>query len=202
MLAALEHLEHERTTVACNKFYARRPADLAELERRLRERRLHRSVAIPHDRQLATMLDSGTYELDALERTTRTGAEAARARGGRTARLMRARANARGWPRRERRSPRWPLVAAALAGAAIASRGPDVPADAQRRMERAERQVVRSQRALSDSEVEAERLRRGLVSARRQARRVARDNARVENELRQLRGASPAPNPRSRAIPR
>ena len=81
------------------------------------------------------------------------------------------------------------LVAAALAGAAIASRGPDVPADAQRRMERAERQVVRSQRALSDSEVEGERLRRGLVSARRQARRVARDNARVENELRQLRRA-------------
>jgi MinD-like ATPase involved in chromosome partitioning or flagellar assembly len=71
VLAALEHLEHERTTVACNKFYARRPADLAELERRLRERRLHRSVAIPHDDQLATMLDSGTYELDALERTTR-----------------------------------------------------------------------------------------------------------------------------------
>jgi MinD-like ATPase involved in chromosome partitioning or flagellar assembly len=72
VLAALEHLEHERTTVACNKFYARRPADLAELERRLRERRLHRSVAIPHDQQLAAMLDSGTYELDALERTTRT----------------------------------------------------------------------------------------------------------------------------------
>jgi hypothetical protein len=81
------------------------------------------------------------------------------------------------------------LVAAALGGAASASRGPDVPADVQRRMERAERQVVRSQRALSDSEVEGERLRRGLVSARRQARRVARDNARVENELRQLRRA-------------
>ena len=76
------------------------------------------------------------------------------------------------------------LVAAALAGAAIASRGPDVPADAQRRMERAERQVVRSQRAPSDSEVEGERLR--LVAARRQARRPARDDARVENELRQL----------------
>ena len=71
VLAALEHLEHERTIVACNKFYARRPADLAELERRLRERRLHRSVAIPHDDQLATMLDTGTYQLDALERTTR-----------------------------------------------------------------------------------------------------------------------------------
>jgi MinD-like ATPase involved in chromosome partitioning or flagellar assembly len=71
VLAALEHLEHERTTVACNKFYARGPGDLRELERRLRERRLHRSVAIPYDDQLAAMLDSGSYQLDPLERTSR-----------------------------------------------------------------------------------------------------------------------------------
>ena len=71
VLAALDHLHHERTTVAANKFHARGAADLRELERRLRERRLHRSIAIPHDDQLATMLDSGTYELDALGRTTR-----------------------------------------------------------------------------------------------------------------------------------
>jgi MinD-like ATPase involved in chromosome partitioning or flagellar assembly len=71
VLAALEHLEHERTTVAANKFHARGAADLRELERRLRERRLHRSIAIPHDDQLAAMLDTGTYELDALTRTTR-----------------------------------------------------------------------------------------------------------------------------------
>ena len=71
MLAALEHLEHEHTTVACNKFYARGPGDLTELERRLRERRLHRSVGIPYDEQLAGMLDTATYQLDALERPTR-----------------------------------------------------------------------------------------------------------------------------------
>ena len=71
VLASLEHLEHERTTVAANKFHARGVADLRELERRLRERRLHRSIAIPHDDQLAAMLDTGTYELDALARTTR-----------------------------------------------------------------------------------------------------------------------------------
>jgi len=71
VLAALEHLEHERTTVACNKFYARGPADLRELERRLRERRLHRNVAIPYDDQLAAMLDTGSYQLDALKRTSR-----------------------------------------------------------------------------------------------------------------------------------
>jgi MinD-like ATPase involved in chromosome partitioning or flagellar assembly len=72
VLEALRHLEHERTTVACNKFYARGPADLNELERRLRERRLHRSVAIPHDDQLAVMLDTGTYQLEALQRPSRT----------------------------------------------------------------------------------------------------------------------------------
>jgi MinD-like ATPase involved in chromosome partitioning or flagellar assembly len=71
VLAALEHLEHERTTVAANKFHARGPADLRELERRLRERRLHRSVAIPYDDQLAAMLDTGTYDVDALARNTR-----------------------------------------------------------------------------------------------------------------------------------
>jgi MinD-like ATPase involved in chromosome partitioning or flagellar assembly len=71
VLAALEHLEHERTTVVANKFHSRGPADLSELERRLRERRLHRSVAIPYDERLAAMLDTGTYELGALARATR-----------------------------------------------------------------------------------------------------------------------------------
>jgi hypothetical protein len=71
LLAALEDLEHERTTVAANKFYPRGPADLRELQRRLRELRLHRSVAIPHGDQVAAMLDTGIYELDALARTTR-----------------------------------------------------------------------------------------------------------------------------------
>jgi MinD-like ATPase involved in chromosome partitioning or flagellar assembly len=71
VIAALEHVEHERTTVACNKFYARGPGDVRELERLLRERRLHRSVAIRYDDQLATMLDTATYQLEALERTTR-----------------------------------------------------------------------------------------------------------------------------------
>jgi MinD-like ATPase involved in chromosome partitioning or flagellar assembly len=71
VLAAFEHLEHEHTTVACNKFYARGQGDLRELERRLRARRLHDSIAIPHDQQLAGMLDTATYQLDALERPTR-----------------------------------------------------------------------------------------------------------------------------------
>jgi hypothetical protein len=68
VVEALAQLEHERTTVAANKLYAGREADLGELERRL-----HRSVAIPHDEQLAAMLDAGTYQLEALARTTRMG---------------------------------------------------------------------------------------------------------------------------------
>ena len=71
VLTALQLLDHERTIVAANKFYARKAADLRELERRLRERRLHRSVAIPYDDQLAAMLDTATYQLGALERTSR-----------------------------------------------------------------------------------------------------------------------------------
>ena len=47
VFTALQHLHHERTIVAANKFHARRAADLRELERRLRERRLPRPIAIP-----------------------------------------------------------------------------------------------------------------------------------------------------------
>jgi hypothetical protein len=71
LLAALEHLHHERTTVVANKPDGRGLADVRELERRLRERRLHWSVAIPYDDQLAAMLDSASYQLDVLERTSR-----------------------------------------------------------------------------------------------------------------------------------
>ena len=38
---------------------------------RFRAEHLHRTVTIPYDEQLATMLDSGTYTLDALGRPTR-----------------------------------------------------------------------------------------------------------------------------------
>jgi hypothetical protein len=40
-------------------------------EQRFRAQRLHRTVAIPYDEHLATMLDCGTYTLDALGRNTR-----------------------------------------------------------------------------------------------------------------------------------
>jgi MinD-like ATPase involved in chromosome partitioning or flagellar assembly len=70
VLEALSHLQHDRTTVAVNKSHLRSP-DVRLIEDRFRAQHLHRAVTIPYDEQLATMLDTGTYTLDALERPTR-----------------------------------------------------------------------------------------------------------------------------------
>jgi MinD-like ATPase involved in chromosome partitioning or flagellar assembly len=70
VLEALSHLQHSRTTVALNKSRPRSP-DVRLVEERFRAERLHRSVTIPYDEQLATMLDSGSYSLEALGRPTR-----------------------------------------------------------------------------------------------------------------------------------
>jgi len=70
VLDALSHVQHDHTTVAINKT---RPGSSAVgvIEDRFRAEHLHRAVTIPHDDRLATMLDSGTYALDALGRSTR-----------------------------------------------------------------------------------------------------------------------------------
>jgi MinD-like ATPase involved in chromosome partitioning or flagellar assembly len=70
VLQALEHVQHDHTTVAINKS---RHGSLAveTIEDRFRAERLHRAVTVPFDERLATMLDSGTYTLDALGRGTR-----------------------------------------------------------------------------------------------------------------------------------
>ena len=70
VLGALSHLQHERTTVAINRSRLDSRA-VATIEDRFRAERLHRAVTIPQDEQLAAMLDSGTYALDALGRDTR-----------------------------------------------------------------------------------------------------------------------------------
>jgi MinD-like ATPase involved in chromosome partitioning or flagellar assembly len=70
VLEALSHLQHDRTTVAINKSRVR-SRDVALIEERFRAEHLHRSVTIPYDEQLATMLDSATYTLEALTRPTR-----------------------------------------------------------------------------------------------------------------------------------
>ena len=48
-----------------------RAGDLSVVEQRFRDEHLHRCVSIPQDTQLAAMLDSGHYSLDALSRSTR-----------------------------------------------------------------------------------------------------------------------------------
>ncbi|MGH8574589.1 MAG: hypothetical protein ACREX8_18740, partial [Gammaproteobacteria bacterium] len=71
VLAALDHVEHERTTVLLNKARSRAPADHRLIEEHFRAQRLHRSVVLPYDEQLQLMLDSGTFSLDGLSRPIR-----------------------------------------------------------------------------------------------------------------------------------
>ena len=59
-----------RTTVMVNKSRLR-PADARAVEQRLCGRHSQRAVTIPYDEQLATMLDSGAYALEALDSSTR-----------------------------------------------------------------------------------------------------------------------------------
>ena len=70
VLEALSLLQHDRTTVVINKSLLR-SADVRVIEERFRAEHLHRSVTIPHDDQLAVMLDTGAYDLGALKRRSR-----------------------------------------------------------------------------------------------------------------------------------
>ncbi len=70
VLDALAHVKHDRTTVVLNKSILR-GADVSTVEDRFRAEHLHRSVTIPFDDQLASMLDCGRYTLGGLERPTR-----------------------------------------------------------------------------------------------------------------------------------
>jgi MinD-like ATPase involved in chromosome partitioning or flagellar assembly len=70
VLGALSHLQHEHTTVAINRSQLDSVA-VDAIEDRFRAEHLHRAVTLPYDDQLATMLDSGTYSLEALQAHTR-----------------------------------------------------------------------------------------------------------------------------------
>jgi MinD-like ATPase involved in chromosome partitioning or flagellar assembly len=70
VLEALQHLRHDHATVAINKSLVH-PDDSEVIEDRFRAEHLHRAVTIPYDGELATMLDSGTYSLEALRGRTR-----------------------------------------------------------------------------------------------------------------------------------
>jgi MinD-like ATPase involved in chromosome partitioning or flagellar assembly len=67
VLEALRHVRHDHATVAINKAFGHPAA----VEDRFRAEHLHRAVTIPYDDELATMLDCGTYSLEALRRDTR-----------------------------------------------------------------------------------------------------------------------------------
>jgi MinD-like ATPase involved in chromosome partitioning or flagellar assembly len=71
VLDALEHLQHDRTTVVVNKAKPSSGPELSAVDECFRQQRLHRSVTIPYDERLALMLDSGTYSLEALGRRSR-----------------------------------------------------------------------------------------------------------------------------------
>lgn len=70
VLDALAHMKHDRTTVVLNKSIMR-SREVAIVEQRFRAEQLHRTVTIPLDAQLATMLDCGRYALGPLARPSR-----------------------------------------------------------------------------------------------------------------------------------
>jgi len=70
VLEALSYVRHDHTTVAINKA-ATGSVSVDTIEDRFRAEHLRRAVTIPFDERLATMLDSGTYSLEALGRRTR-----------------------------------------------------------------------------------------------------------------------------------
>jgi MinD-like ATPase involved in chromosome partitioning or flagellar assembly len=68
---ALDQLDHERTTVVVNRSHPRLAPELRAIEECLARRGARRAVTVPDDRRLATMLHTGTYSLEALDRKTR-----------------------------------------------------------------------------------------------------------------------------------
>jgi MinD-like ATPase involved in chromosome partitioning or flagellar assembly len=66
---ALGHLGLERATLVLNKVDGR--AAQRATERQFSRERIAQRVAVPADLQLKTMLDSGTFSLSGLERSTR-----------------------------------------------------------------------------------------------------------------------------------
>lgn len=74
VLGALRHLQGEQASkliVVLNQAPRRGSGDREVIEDEFRRQRVGRLVTIPYDLRLRTMLDSGTYTVDALERGTR-----------------------------------------------------------------------------------------------------------------------------------
>jgi MinD-like ATPase involved in chromosome partitioning or flagellar assembly len=69
-LSALKQLPIARSTLLANQWRSRSDC-LRPAERLLLQRGPEHRATIPHDERLARMLDTGTYVVDALERSTR-----------------------------------------------------------------------------------------------------------------------------------
>jgi MinD-like ATPase involved in chromosome partitioning or flagellar assembly len=71
VLGALRHLKNDQATLVLNQAPAKNSGNREVIEANFRRQALSTRVAIPYDERLRTMLDSGTYDLDALSRATR-----------------------------------------------------------------------------------------------------------------------------------
>lgn len=68
---ALSGVPRERATLVLNQLRADAPGDRRALEAHFTRHELRQRVTVPFDEQLAAMLDSATYDLNRLTRTTR-----------------------------------------------------------------------------------------------------------------------------------
>jgi hypothetical protein len=68
---ALRQVDGDRTIVVVNRTQRRLAPELTAIEECLLRRGLNRPIALPEDRRLAAMLDTGAYSLEALDRCTR-----------------------------------------------------------------------------------------------------------------------------------
>jgi hypothetical protein len=64
-------VDSDRTIVVVNRTHPRLAPELTAIEECLLRRELDRPIALPDDRRLAAMLDTGAYSLEALDRRTR-----------------------------------------------------------------------------------------------------------------------------------
>ena len=68
---ALDQLDRARTRVIVNRSHRRLMPELRAIEECIERRKVRRPISVPDDRRLCTMLQSGTYSLEALDRGTR-----------------------------------------------------------------------------------------------------------------------------------
>jgi MinD-like ATPase involved in chromosome partitioning or flagellar assembly len=71
VLRAVKYLDHGSKQLVLNQAHARSAVDQAALDRAFAGEGLAPAIAVPYDARLRAMIDSGTYRLEALPRSTR-----------------------------------------------------------------------------------------------------------------------------------